>query len=142
MYTFEGDLEPGCDVEPSVAQFFLDLWQTDMANPAAQKIKKHVFTNWDRISSEPKTPRYCEITNKFDGPRIIHIDGSHSISFDEIIWGIGTKYTAETICPNNWKIGDKAVITASALDTQGKPVHITLVTDDTGKFIGANVETN
>jgi len=142
MYTFEGDLEPGCDVNPSVAEFFLEIWQMHMAHTAGQKISDHVFSDWGRISTGPNTPRYWEITEKYNAPRTIHIDASHSITFDEIIWGIGTKYAADTISPTNWRIGDKAVTTASALDDQGKPVHITLVTDEAGKYLGANVETH
>lgn len=140
-YTFEGETKME---DPSVevyAQFFLEIWQARMAHIAGQKISEYVFANWDRISLAPNTPRYCEIVENFASPRTLQVNSAKPISFDTLIWGVGTKYTAETLGPTKWVMGDKAAVVASALDYQGKPVHITLVAGQSGQFLGAKVET-
>lgn len=139
-YTFEGEMKTEGQLTKVYAQFFLEMWQARMAHVAGQKLSKHVFSNWEQISLAPNTPRYCEDTERFGAPRTLGIGTAPPISFDTIIWGIGTRYTAETLAPTKWVMGDKAAVMASALDDQGRPVHITLVTDQAGQLLGAKVQ--
>lgn len=136
-YAFEGEIKTEGQLPKAYAQFFLEVWRTRGAHVAGQKISEHVFSNWDRISLAPITPRYCEITETFSAPRTLCLGAAPPISFDTLIWGIGTKYTAETLVPTKWVMGDKAAVIASALNDQGKPVHITLVVDEAGQLLGA-----
>ncbi len=138
-YTFEGELQSQDRSLAPYAQFFLDLWQAHAADLAGQKIAEHVLTYWDRIVSLPNTPRYCEIVETFSAPRTLQVQNSPPIAFDTIIWGVGTKYTMELLAPRKLSLGDKAAAVASALDDQGKRVHITLVLNQAGHLVGADV---
>ncbi len=139
-YTFEGQVTTEGPLIGPYAQFFLEIWQTHMTHIAGQKISAHAFSNWDRISQMPNTPRYCEIVESFGTLRTLRVGKAAPLSFDTVVWGVGTKYTAETLAPTKWVLGDKAASVASALDDRGRPVHITLVADQDGRFLGANVE--
>ena len=139
-YTFEGEIKTDDHLIKPYAQFFLEMWQAHVAHTAGQEISRHVFSNWDRISQAPNAPKYCEIVQSLPAPRTLHQGTEPPITFDTIVWGIGTRYTAETIAPTTWVFGDKSAVMASALDDQGQPVHITLVVDQAGKLLGANVE--
>jgi len=139
-YTFEGDTKTEGQALRPYAQFFLEVWQAHMAHLAGPKLSEHVFSNWDRISLAPNTPRYWELVETFTAPRNLEVENGAPISFDTVVWGIGTKYTAETLRPTKWIMGEKAAVIASALDDQGKPVHITLVADQTGHLLGVNVD--
>lgn len=138
-YTFEGDLRSEDCVLVPYAQFFLDIWEVHMAQVAGQKIAKHVSSDWNRISSLPKTPRYWEIVETFPFSRTVQVENSPPVVFDEIIWGVGTQYAIEMLAPRKLLLGNKAAAVASTLDDKGRPVHLTLVLDQSGELIGANV---
>ncbi len=138
-YTFEGELQNQDRSLAPYAQLFLDIWQTHMMCVAGQKIAKHVFSNWDRINSLPNTPKYCEIVEDFSASRSIRIENLAPVVFDQIVWGIGTKYSTELLASRKLSLGDKAASIASALDDQGTPVHITLALNQAGELIGAHV---
>lgn len=139
-YTFDGELQNQDGALFPYAQLFLDIWEAHMAHMAGQKIAEHVFSNWDRFTSLPNTPRYCEIVEDFSAPRTIHIENLEPVIFDQIVWGVGTKYSIELLAPRKLALGDKAASIASALDDQGTPVHITLALNQTGQLIGAHVK--
>ena len=139
-YTFEGESQSKDISVVPYAQLFLDIWEAHMAHVAGQKIAEHVLSNWDCVSSLPNTPRYCEIVEDFGAPRTIHIENLAPVVFDQIIWGVGTKYSIELLAPRKLALGDKAASIASALDDQGTPVHITLTLNQAGELIGAHVK--
>ena len=139
-YTFEGEINTEDRLINLFGQFFLGMWEAHIAHTAGQHVSEYVFSNWDRISRAPNAPRYCEIVQRLPAPRTLRLGTEPPITFDTIVWGIGTKYTAETIAPTTWLYGDNAAVLASALDDRGKPVHITLVANQDGKLLGAKVE--
>lgn len=139
-YTFEGEPKTESPSMLPYAQFFLELWDCHIADVAGQKLFEHVYSNWEEIALAPNSPRYAELVESYAAPRTLHIDSRASLSFDAVVWGIGTKYTAETLVPRKWSLGDKTAVMASAIDDQGKPVHITLVVDQRGQLLGTKVE--
>ena len=139
-YTFEGEQTPDLAPIRPYAEFFLELWHSHMADIAGERLSEHVFTHWNNISRTPNTPRYAELVESYATPRTLSAGPGESISFDTVVWGIGTKYTAEAVVPRKWSMGEKAAVLASAIDDQGKPIRITLVVDRSGHLLGANVE--
>jgi len=139
-YDFEGAIKSASPSLIPAAKYFLEGWQMHMAPIAGEKLGKHVFENWETIKNLPQTPRYWEITEALSAPHTLSF-GESRIEFDEVVWGIGTKFAAESPELNTWAVGDKAALIASSMNDEGKPVHVTLVTEKTGQLTGISVKT-
>jgi hypothetical protein len=139
-YTFEGEVKAADASTQPFADFILEMWHAYATRLASKKISEYAFSNWKQISSSPNTPRYCEIVESSKVRRTIRIGTSQPIEFDTIVWGVGTKYTTETINPTTWKLGDKTAALATAFSNQEKPVHVTLVADSSGRYIRAEID--
>lgn len=140
-YEFDGTIKGSDENDHPIAQFFLDVWHSIMSRKAGQMLSQEIFGNWERVASLKQTPRYWEITESYIEPRTLSIPGSKkAVCFNKVVWGVGTKYSMETVEPEKWVIKNNAAIVASFKDDQGHPVHITLVTDKGGQLVGVDVD--
>ena len=140
-YEFDGTIKDSDEDNQPIAQFFLDVWHSLMSQKAGQMLSQEIFGNWERVASLKQTPRYWEITESYVEPRTLSIAVNNKVvCFNTVVWGVGTKYSMETVEPGIWVIKNNAAIIASFKDDQGHPVHITLVTDMGGQLVGVDVD--
>lgn len=138
-YTFEGEVKNEEPSEIAVAQFFLGYYKNSLNNLASNELVKYVFLNWKMIIDRGNTPAYWELKYKCPNTTLELANFNVKLDFNSLVWGFGTKFTAEELAPEKWVLGNNIASLVKADMYEEGPLHITLVTDGRGNLKGVDI---
>jgi len=138
-YTFEGEIKNEEPSEIAIAQFFLGYYKNNLSNFASNELVKFVFSNWKMIIDRGNKPAYWELKYKCPNTTLELANFNVKLDFDGLVWGFGTKFTAEELAPEKWVLGDNIATLVKAKMYEKGPLHITLVADSGGNLKGVDI---
>lgn len=138
-YSFEGELVNSNPHSPSAAEYFQAYYQSQISPVTSRALGEYVFKNWEEILRRGNEPAYWEITFNVPTSKIQVSEAAPSIEFNQVVWGIGTKFTASEAPTERWVLGERLATIATGITPLNEAVQITLVTSKDGHLEGVHV---
>lgn len=127
--SYEGEIKTP-DVREDFVWLWMWVWHGRVRHEFGPQFISNALADWERVLAMERSLRYVEWEERFDEIQgFTQAATGRRFEFDSLVWGIGIRFTAETIAPSRWALGDGTIADfASVCGINNSASEMTLVT--------------